>query len=487
MKIQDLEDTPIWKRTQISFALPSQPTAVTLNPGPASSGGDGSDQLVASTTTMLKTETMWMTTTAIAWQTPPATTVFVQKYPSGFSTVMSSTFADQMQPTDRPSPPQGGMPPPDQHRNKNSLSDGAEDLIIAFTSVGGTLLFLFLIYAFYQTRRGVPFNELLNFKHAIRRRKIKEAALPISSSPPSRPDTANSCNAQNTFATATAEKVDARKGPQKPRMVMIRTTSDTSANLNPSHDTFPEKPAFAPLAQGPQDTASNPTSKPANWPLRSIRNSRASSAILPSAAADAAAQDPSRSESRSTRNRTITPSAFETYPIHAPTPERQPPTGPNLSRFSWTEAASQEPPTPRFALGLAERQSVATSARSSLPRFRKVESWVGNQVVRLDSVLFRNQPGVQNGGGEGAGEVAVPVVPQQGKVWKGVVKGAEGEDREEQRALVRVQEEMEAGHARQVSDATVFRQHPGTMLSPPRASVIRSEDLDQRLRWPGLI
>ncbi|KAL9089968.1 MAG: hypothetical protein Q9165_005497 [Trypethelium subeluteriae] len=398
---------------------------------------------------------------------------------------MSSTFADQMQPTDRPSPPHGGMPPPpNQHHNKNPLSDGAEDLIIAFTSVGGTLLFLFLIYAFYQMRRGVPFNELLNFKHAIRRRKIREAALPISSNPPSRPDTANSWNAQNTFATATAEKVDTRKGPQKPRMVMIRTNSNTSPNLNTTHDTFPEKPASAP---SPQDAASNLTSRPTNWPLRSTRNSRASSAILPSAAAaDAATQDPSRSDSRSTRNRTITPSASETYPIHTPTPERQPPTGPTLSRFSWTEAASQEPPTPRFALGLAERQSVATSTRSSLPRFRKVESWVGNQMGRLDSVLFRNQPGLQEGG-EGAGEVAVPVVPQHGKVWKGVVKGAEGQGREDQRALVGVQEEVEAGHARQVSDATVFRQHPGTMLPPPRASVIRSEDLDQRLRWPGLI
>lgn len=422
-----------------------------------------------------------------------------------------------MQPTFEPPPP--GPPQPDigaQHHSKHQLSDGAEDLIIAFSSIGwlnpgskevtdvlniclgGTLLFLFLVYAFYQTRRGVPFNELLNFKHAMRRRKIKET-LPISSPPSSSPrlDSAKPWDAQSTYATATVEKVGIKKGPQKPRMVMIRTNSDESTRQGKPPDAWQEKSVMPAVAERSfLDESSVPPILPTNWPLRSHQNSRSSSPIIPPGVT------PSQSDSRDTRgtrDRTITSNSgpYANPDTYGSAPhEQDSPTGPNISRFSWTNY-SQEPPTPRYAL---ERQSVATSARSSLPRFRKVDSWVNNQTGRISSVLFRNQPTVpripDEGTWNGRSDDAPIRAPQPrqppAKVWKSVLKDSSDAESEDRETLVMpTQQEKQAQnlvkdqHVRQISDATVFRQHPGTMLSGPRNSVVPSEDLDRKIPPAG--
>ncbi|KAI9694189.1 MAG: hypothetical protein M1822_003460 [Bathelium mastoideum] len=398
-----------------------------------------------------------------------------------------------------------------QKQNHKALSDGSEDVLIAFGSIGGTLLFLFLIYAFYKTRRGVPFNEILNFKAGRRGKKLREPPLLKSSDSMPRPDEDRAWNPASTFATATAEKVGIKKDPQKPKMVMIRANSNKSTGSSSSQESDLEKPAVSAFAERSflkdiDAASSGKRSSTVNWPLHpTTRNSRASSPLIPSIGSL------SQSDTRNTRDRTITSTngSVDRFPnpeAYLAAPFEPPPRllgGVDTSRFSWSENASHpEPPTPRFAL---ERQSVATSARSSLPRFRKIDSWVSNQTGRLNSTLLRNQPGdvistldenePQQQGGEGGAKAR-----SGPKVWKSVLKGDdELEDVDERETLVEMPGPLARdgaarvgagppggeGHARQVSDATVFRQHPGARMSTPKARRMKSEDLDAKLRMPG--
>lgn len=155
------------------------------------------------------------------------------------------------------------------------------------------------------------------------------------------------------------------------------------------------------------------------------------------------------------------------------------------SHFSWTQS-SQAPPTPHepktpTAEGSDGRISVATTA-SSVARFRTVDSWVGNQTGRIPSTQLRVQPQFLNrqssstNGGLGqvdedqagwqpevAADNSVPTVPSVPSYYK-------------QAPL--------PGHQRQLtgySDATVFRQHPGTEVQIPRGSLVPSEVLDAHI------
>lgn len=119
-------------------------------------------------------------------------------------------------------------------------------------------------------------------------------------------------------------------------------------------------------------------------------------------------------------------------------PPRRQPKDPNAqSRFSWTN--SQAPRTP----GADQSHfSIATSARSSVARFRTVESWVGNQAGRIDE--DRVQDHFKQ-------TVPVPDVPEQYK------------------------------HRTNASEATIFNVHPGNEVVIPRRSRIPSEILDKRV------
>ncbi|KAL0263592.1 hypothetical protein SLS55_002573 [Diplodia seriata] len=149
------------------------------------------------------------------------------------------------------------------------------------------------------------------------------------------------------------------------------------------------------------------------------------------------------------------------------------------SHFSWTQS-SQAPPTPiePQTPGTIARSSVAPTERSSVARFRTVDSWVGNQTGRIPSTQLRTQPHMSyrqststNGG---LGQV------DEGQAgWQ-----------PEQPAAVDVPDvptvpsQYQPGgayHQRQntaYSDATVFRQHPGEEVKIPRGSLVPSEVLD---------
>ena len=346
---------------------------------------------------------------------------------------------------------------------------------------------MFLIYAFYKRRRGVPFNELLDFKHLRGREKSEKPPLEKSNDSMPRPEEARVWNAASTFAIATVEKIGMSRGPQKPKMVMIRANSNSSSTLDQSREPEDKKPASLPpversfFDQASISSGGQTTAKISRRPLETNTKSYNSSPVIP------AIGSVSQSESRNTRDRTITSSSspFMNTDLDPSTPlQPPPPVDQDNFRFTWPENASLEPSTPRFAL---HRQSAAISNHSSVPRFRKIDSWVSNQTGRINSALLRSQPGYASDGGSSSSNGK-----PRAKVWKAAVKGDEqyDEDREtlvgpatfEEEEDEREKEEREAreGHARQTSDATVFRQHPGVRLPGPRHNVMASADLDAK-------
>ena len=95
---------------------------------------------------------------------------------------------------------------------------------------------------------------------------------------------------------------------------------------------------------------------------------------------------------------------------------------------------------------------MATSRRSSVPRFRTVESWVGQQADHLEERTFQEylEREIED-------KISEPTGPRK---------------------------QVKVGSNRLVtqgSDSPFFRQHPGTEVRLPRVSLIPSEILDTRL------
>jgi hypothetical protein len=182
------------------------------------------------------------------------------------------------------------------------------------------------------------------------------------------------------------------------------------------------------------------------------------------------------------------------------------------SRFSWTN--SHSPKTPG-AGDPASRFSIATST-SSVPRYRTVESWVGNQTNRLDERNFQEylekeiehrisvamtgssqngvggSPELNSSPSDEEKEKKTPPVDRHGYFNKSNNGSPErnnpGESgirysnfqsyQQKQRDSGRENGRLRVPQAR---DSSAYMVHPGTKVVSPRVSFIPSEILDSKL------
>jgi hypothetical protein len=143
---------------------------------------------------------------------------------------------------------------------------------------------------------------------------------------------------------------------------------------------------------------------------------------------------------------------------------------PKASRFSWTN--SQAPKTPQDL----SRFSVATSA-SSIPRYRTVESWVGQQAGRLDEEAFQGY--LQH-------EIESHIKPDASAVTLTTTLIAEKDPKESTSRISNYPPPVAkrgpppvVRHSR--LRASDLMQHPGTEVPLPRVSLIPSEILDGKV------
>ncbi|KAF1814921.1 hypothetical protein P152DRAFT_447208 [Eremomyces bilateralis CBS 781.70] len=220
---------------------------------------------------------------------------------------------------------------------------------------------------------------------------------------------------------------------------------------------------------------------------------RSSSPVLPSALPDSSTTDAGHETRYS--------STLSTSTIPPPPPFK-------ASRFSWTN--SQAPTTPRLHLipsptadhrTHAElRKSTAserardrksreskfseTSSLSSAPRYRTVDSWVGNQTTRVASQIRAGMPTTPttptsatpdnpNPFTDAHALPFPPPVPKSPRKRTGEPQVPDVPDRYRRTGARRPDTT--------VSEATVFRQHPGTEVVIPRGSLVPSEMLDVKV------
>ncbi|OCK81854.1 hypothetical protein K432DRAFT_380911 [Lepidopterella palustris CBS 459.81] len=398
------------------------------------------------------------------------------------------------------------IPPPNPDHHPGGLSDTTEHLLIAAGSIGATIIVVMIIFAIYTMRkRGVTLAQTIK-----RTRKTKPQP---QGPPPFKPRNWTT----PAYTWDRNEPFDYRSKDlpiTPPHPAMTRSGSNSSQRplmLQMRNQSFPQQPS-ANRSTSPDDSNTRSflfDSPPRSPPLSSHnRNSSntPSSPVLPFQASR---------ESASTSNTRSQLSSELQYPQppfkSSGTPQPPPPTfrqflfnrrysnpSPKLSfdqmvsRFSWTN--SQAPQTPKNATRASNlnltgplsgttlaRESVATS-RSSVARFRTVDSWVDQQAQRVEEQRLREQLRVQgsvfisNDVDEEERVPEVPVLP------KNVMNMRESEGTGAAAGNVTKQKRRETSTTLTSETATIFRQHPGTEVRMSTRSLVPSEILNSKKR-----
>lgn len=143
----------------------------------------------------------------------------------------------------------------------------------------------------------------------------------------------------------------------------------------------------------------------------------------------------------------------------------------NSSRFSWTN--SQAPQTPhdpsRDTLNVPLGRESFMTNRSSVPRFRTINSWVNQQSNRVEELKLKEQYRMTQSSAydEDADGDQVPEMPPVPSNFK-QTGGLAGKDIKHQRHETNTS----------VGTAPVFKQHPGTEVRFSTRSTVPSEILD---------
>lgn len=165
------------------------------------------------------------------------------------------------------------------------------------------------------------------------------------------------------------------------------------------------------------------------------------------------------------------PPTFKQFMSNRPSISQRPGLGGMASRFSWTN--SQAPQTPHDPnrdtmnqpLG---RESFMTN-RSSVPRFRTINSWVNQQSNRVEEHKLRDQYRMTQSSAysDDVNGDQVPEMPPVPKTYKHT-GGLAGRDIKHQRHDTNTS----------VGTAPIFKQHPGTEVRFSTRSTVPSEILD---------
>ncbi|KAF1982481.1 hypothetical protein K402DRAFT_407660 [Aulographum hederae CBS 113979] len=353
------------------------------------------------------------------------------------------------------------LPPPPKPK-KSGISEKTEHALIATGSIGLTILVAVLAFMIYRMQKGMALKDALKFNKKTPQKEL-DVSAPLGRNWGMRGfswDRKNNWNYENS-------NLPARTLPRLPRKALVRT--DTSSSNRPLLSA-PQNPSPSPR---PSPRPSAGREQPMNFfdddnSTSSQSRATRSSLALPKQQPlpdpkeqNAFLHDDSQSDS--------TASSAPDYLRNAMGRG----TPPKLSRFSWTN--SQATPTPRDP-----RFSIATSTTSSVPRYRTVESWVGQQTNnvqerQIKELLDMMPPEPQ----EVRNTTPMPYqqeeqqfqhppasrprheqqdVPQTGYIW-------EAEYRPRRKPVL--------------SQASVFNVHPGEQMKLPRGSRIPSEILDK--------
>lgn len=165
------------------------------------------------------------------------------------------------------------------------------------------------------------------------------------------------------------------------------------------------------------------------------------------------------------------PPTFKQFMSNRPSISQRPGLGGMASRFSWTN--SQAPQTPhdpnRDTMSQPLGRDSFMTNRSSVPRFRTINSWVNQQSNRVEEQKLREQYRMTQSStySEDVNDDVVPEMPPVPKNYK-QTSGLAGKDIKHQRHETNTS----------VGTAPIFKQHPGTEVRFSTRSTVPSEILD---------
>lgn len=157
------------------------------------------------------------------------------------------------------------------------------------------------------------------------------------------------------------------------------------------------------------------------------------------------------------------PPTFRQFLSNRPSASQRPGLGGGMmSRFSWTNSnAPQTPHDPSRDTAMAPGRDSFMTTRSSVPRFRTIDSWVNQQSTRIEEQRLKQQFRMTQSTTY-SDEDSVPEMPP-------VPKMKDGRDVKHQRHDT-------------VDTAPIFKQHPGTEVRFSTRSTVPSEVLDMGRR-----
>lgn len=176
-------------------------------------------------------------------------------------------------------------------------------------------------------------------------------------------------------------------------------------------------------------------------------------------------------EQQQATSRQPAPPTFKQFMSNRPSISQRPGLGGIASRFSWTN--SQAPQTPHDPSRDTMNQPLGRDSfmtnRSSVPRFRTINSWVNQQSNRVEEQKLREQYRMTQSSAysEDANEDVVPEMPSVPKNYQ-QTGGLAGKDIKHQRHVTNTS----------VGTAPIFMQHPGTEVRFSTRSTVPSEILD---------
>lgn len=251
---------------------------------------------------------------------------------------------------------------------------------------GGTFILAFLIYALWRRRKGATYSEIIQFR--------PHSSTVILSPRPHHPDfTALPIYRESRYSVRSSKHGSmlsfsrlAQKRAPSPSSESFARGAWLRNHWEAAHPPTPTSPAH-PLSQvmAPPDLPPLPTKPPEMAHLRAVSQSERTHNDRTASDSDLLKPWPEVSA------REVPPSR-DARAGDSKSPPDSPKSDIELqddSRWSWTN--SQAPPTPRMRTRSPTRRS-SKASMGSLPKFRKVHSWVRNQSERASERIAEERP-----------------------------------------------------------------------------------------------
>ncbi|KAH7370971.1 hypothetical protein BKA66DRAFT_424818 [Pyrenochaeta sp. MPI-SDFR-AT-0127] len=365
-------------------------------------------------------------------------------------------------------------PPRPPHDRDGKISQTTEHLLIAAGSIGATIIIVMLILAFYTMRkRGLTIKDVMRRgkshmrrgpptppKYGMDNKQVYEdnyAYARKNSVYPPLPATINSRS--NSLSTS-----------QRPLQPLGRSDSFGQRGLERSGSNgrsfYDDTPSRSNSHR--RDNSATPSS-----PVLPIQDMRRSASTHNTRSLDGNEEPLRYSDTPRQRASPPAPPTFRQFLSNRPSISQRPGFGGGMaSRFSWTNSNAPQTPHDPSRDTVAQpigRDSFVTT-RSSVPRFRTVNSWVNQQSTRVEEQRLKQQfrmtqSSTSSGDGDDIDQVPeMPAVPKDLRQSSGLA----GKDIKHQRHDT----------ATTVQTAPIFKAHPGTEVRFSVRSTVPSEVLD---------